>query len=108
MRFLRKKPAPIVVVRHTGSGFVYEAKDAEALAQFLDSETGRKISVAIDDKVIELALSGHSKDFVLGAKFMAHYLYSLVPKRPEPDLHEQEMAAIQDNHFAHPGAIYRE
>lgn len=100
------KRKPLVVVRHTGADLIYDLKDVEALAQFMDSPTGRKIRVALDDQVIQLVLEGHSRDFALGAKYMMHFFYSLAEtsKQSTSDDDEQ-MGVIQENTFAHPGAI---
>lgn len=96
---------PTVIVRHTGPELQYTASDAEALAQFLDSDTGRKLLIAADDRIIELALNGQSRDFVLGAKHMINFISSLIPDLSGDE--EEEMVAIQHNDFAGSGAMYQ-
>lgn len=103
-------PAPrrkkqLVVVRHTGPELVYGPKDVEAMAAFLSTETGRKLLIAMDDAIIELVLQGHSREFALGAKYMVHFINSLGRIKDDGKEDEEQMGVIQDNTFAHPGAI---
>jgi hypothetical protein len=103
MLFRRK---PSVVVRHTGPELLWDGRDSEVLAQFLDGQTGRKLMVALDDRIIEMTLSGAPRETVGGTMFAKQFIQSLAPARPGSE--EPEQASIQDNVFAFPGAILRE
>lgn len=105
--FRRKRV--VVLVRHSGLDLQWTMQDAEQLDAFMESDTGKKLAVAIDDKLIEAATGDYPRHFILGAKFLSVFINSLRPTKAEGgDDAKQSASAIQEDIFAHPGARYRE
>ena len=74
----------LVVVRHDSNLYQWTGADSERLAEFLGTETGRKVLVSLDDRLIEATLRGQPKYFLNGIAFVIGYLATL-GKNKKPD-----------------------
>lgn len=94
MRWFQK---PKYVVRHDSTRYVWTQEKAHDLKRFLETETGKALLMALDDRIYELYLNRKPMDFVEGMLYAMSCIRSMLPKEQREEYQEEDLTTFNMN-----------